>query len=142
MAKGSFRCRLVTPTGSLVDDQVSYASIPAWDGLMGVLPGRAPMLGRLGTGELRLDFPDGSKGAGGARVFAVDGGFVRMEQNQLTILAERAIASEAIVETEVEGELRKLEDKPGMGAADKTRQARDRAYATLRLGVARRRQGI
>src|SRR6185295_9201082 len=30
LAKNSFRCRLVTPTASLVDEDVTYASIPAW----------------------------------------------------------------------------------------------------------------
>ena len=83
MAK-SFRCRLVTPTASVFDETVSYASIPAWDGLFGVLPGRAPILARMGAGELRVDFPDSSKGQGGSRSYFVEGGFVQMAGEQLS----------------------------------------------------------
>ena len=52
MAK-TFRCKLVTPSSALLDGQVSYANVPVWDGLMGIQPGRAPILARLGLGELR-----------------------------------------------------------------------------------------
>ena len=41
MAAKSFTCRLVTPTAKLIDEQVTYANIPLWDGLMGILPGYA-----------------------------------------------------------------------------------------------------
>ncbi len=43
MAQKTFRCKVVTPTASLLDEPVAYASVPAWDGLFGVLPGRAPI---------------------------------------------------------------------------------------------------
>ena len=74
MAQKSFHCKLVTPTAALVNDRVTYASVPAWDGLMGFLPGRAPLLGRLGTGELRLEFADSEKTKGGSRSFVISGG--------------------------------------------------------------------
>ena len=106
LAQKSFRCKLVTPTAALVDDPVVYASVPASDGLMGFLPGRAPILARLGTGELKLDFADTDKGAGGSRVFVVSGGIVRMEADKMTILAEQAIAAENISPSTAEGDLR------------------------------------
>lgn len=102
----SFRCRLVTPTAALVDDQMRYASIPAWDGLFGVQPGRAALLARLGTGELRLDYADSAKGAGGSRTFVLDGGFVKMAGEELTILAESAVAAETITVADAEAELK------------------------------------
>ena len=88
----AFQCTLVTPEAQLLDEQVVYASIPAWDGLMGIAPQRAPLMARLGDGVLRLDFAKG-----GSRVFFVGGGFARMKDNRLTLLAGEAVAVTDIV---------------------------------------------
>lgn len=136
VAKKSFRCKLVTPTAALVNDQVSYVSLPAWDGLMGVMPDRAPMLVKLGLGELRLDFADSDKGQGGSRSFLVDGGLVEMANNQMTILAERAIPGEAIIASEAEAEFRAAQaagaTATGAGRA-KAQKDLDRARLKLQL---------
>ena len=92
MAKNTIHCKLVTPVAALAEGEVSYASVPLVDGLMGFLPGRAPILARLGKGPLRLDFADSK--AGRASAFAVEGGFVKMAENELTILAEKATAGQ------------------------------------------------
>ncbi len=141
MADKTFQCRLVTPTQQLLSEAVTYASIPAWDGLFGVLPGRAPILAKLGTGELTVEFP-GSAGKGGRRSYAIDGGFVQMSGNLLTILAERAVPSEQLTEGEVETELRTAEAKSlPADAKDKAgaqeRLTRERNWARTRLRVAR-----
>lgn len=138
----SFRCRLVTPTASLVDDQVVYASIPAWDGYMGVLPGRAPILASLGMGELKLDYADSSKGPGGSRTFVLDGGFLRMVNDSLTLLAERAFAAEAITVSEVENDLKQIEARtlpsnPSERTAALEKQQHDKALAEMKLKAAR-----
>ena len=99
----TFRCRLVTPAAALVDEQVEQAILPAWDGSMGVLPGRAAMLVKLGVGELRLDLKAGSK------KYLLDGGFVRMADNELTILAERAMDAATISASEAKKELDQAE---------------------------------
>lgn len=114
MAQKSFRCKLVTPTAGLVDDKCVYASVPMFDGLLGVMPGRAPMLMKLGMGELRLDFADDAKiqgtgSKGGSRSFLIDGGFVKMANEELTILAEKAWATETLTKSEAEAELRTLQ---------------------------------
>lgn len=103
----SFRCRVVTPTASMVNEEVKYVQLPAWDGSMGILPGRAPILARLGAGELRLDIADSTKGQGGTRSLFIDGGVARMEGDELLILAEKAFASEAISIADAEAELQK-----------------------------------
>lgn len=149
MAKKTFRCKLVTPTNSLVDEDVTYASVPAWDGLFGVLPGRAPILARLGVGELRLAFPDASKhGAeGGERSFLVDGGFVQMAGESLTILAERAVAAETLTESDAAAQLKAAESKtvPADAAdrqAARARIDRERAAARAAMKIARAGKGI
>lgn len=150
MAKKTFRCTLVTPTTSLVDEEVTYASVPAWDGLFGVLPGRAPILARLGTGELRLAFPDSAKaggGEGGERSFLVDGGFVQMAGETLTILAERAFAAEALSENFVTSQLKEAEAKAVPADATdkqaaKARIDRERSVARAALKLVRAKKGI
>lgn len=147
MAKKSFRCKVVTPTASLVDDAVTYASIPAWDGLFGVLPGRAPILARLGVGELRLEFADSSKGAGGERSFLIDGGFVQMAGEQLMVLAERALPVEQINAADAEAELKAAQSKtvapdaPNKQAAT-AQLARERQVARTKVHMAKGKRGI
>lgn len=104
MAKKSFKCKLVTPVAALLNESVSYASVPAWDGLMGFMPGRGAFLGRLGLGELRLDIADSDKGQGGSRVFLIDGGFVKMADDQMTILADKAYAIETLTASDADAE--------------------------------------
>ncbi len=47
------QCVIVTPEKSLLDELVNFVALPLFDGELGVLPGRTPLIGRLGYGELR-----------------------------------------------------------------------------------------
>ena len=47
------QCVVVTPERTLFDELVDFVALPLYDGELGVLPGRAPLIGRLGYGELR-----------------------------------------------------------------------------------------
>ncbi len=105
MAVKTFRCRLITPEAQVLDTDVTYASIPAWDGLMGFQPGRAPIVAKLGMGELRLDFPDVGQARGGSRYFFIEDGFVQMVSDRLTILARQAAPMEQLTEADAEAEL-------------------------------------
>ncbi len=81
MALGdSLRLTVVTPEKPVIDQAVRSVQFPLADGMTGVLPGRAPLIGRLGYDE--LVFIDDS---GESRYF-VDGGFVQIAQNVVTIL--------------------------------------------------------
>ena len=93
MAK-TFQCTLLTPENQLFDEQVEYASIPAWDGLLGLAPQRAPLVAKMGIGPLRLDVAEGD-----SRWFLIGSGFAEMKDNKLTLLADEATpASELDVE--------------------------------------------
>lgn len=149
MAEKTFHCRVVTPLESLVDGEATYASVPAWDGLFGVLPNRAPLLARLGLGELRISFPAERGAKGGDRSFLVDGGFVKMAANSLTILAERAVPAERMNLTEAEAELAEAQARTAsLDAADVAaqretiRRDRERAALKVRLAKAAQRNGI
>jgi F-type H+-transporting ATPase subunit epsilon len=57
--------------------------VPAYDGLMGILYGHAPMMTLLGTGEVTV-----RDGASTHRI-AVSGGFLQVVDNEVSILAEK-----------------------------------------------------
>ena len=84
----AFQCTVITPEQELLDQKVSYASIPAWDGLLGVATQRAPLLVKLGDGPLRLDTEDGK-----SQLYFIGGGFAQMQNNTLSLLAAEAIAA-------------------------------------------------
>lgn len=140
MAANTFECSLITPAAEVVKDRLTYASIPAWDGLFGVLPGRAPIVAKLGLGELRLDFADAGAGKARSRSFLVDDGFVQMVNNSLKILATRAIPVESITEADAKAALAEANsrvvpvDHPNRQAeVDKISQERRRAELMLKL---------
>lgn len=81
----TFHCSLVTPEKSVFEGEVSYANVPAHDGQLGVMPHRAPMLMQMGSGTLRLQLGDGHTVR-----YELDGGFIQMDENRLTLLSERA----------------------------------------------------
>lgn len=146
MAK-TFRCRLITPAAQVLDDEIVFASLPAWDGLFGVLADHAPIVAKLGLGELRVDFPGKGAAAGGSRAFLVEDGFVQMVNNRLTVLAGKAIPTETLSATEAEAELREAESRSVPADATDAklaldRLARDRARARLKVRLARSRKAI
>jgi len=147
LADKTFRCRVVTPTHALFDESVSYASVPAWDGLMGIMHGSSPLVARLGLGEFRVDFPASENG--GSRSFFVDGGFAKMSSEGLTLLAETAIPIESLSESDAQAELAEAEartvDLASPTAADdsdKITHARNRARLKVRLAKKSRQHGI
>lgn len=138
MADNTITCRLVTPSEELLNEQVVYASVPAWDGLIGFQHGGSPLVSRLGLGKLRLDFP--SSNGSGSRLYFVEGGFVEMGHNELVILAERAIPAEELIETEAKAELAEAEarivpeDAPNkLEAVDQVTRAKERARLKLSM---------
>ena len=87
----AFRAVIVTPEHQALDESATQAIVPAWDGQIGILSGRAPLLTKLGLGLLRIDLAGGRR-----RTFLIDGGIAQMKDNRLTILTDDAIASEDV----------------------------------------------
>src|ERR1700761_3269459 len=79
------QCVVVTPERTLFDEAVEFVALPLYDGELGVLPGRAPLIGRLGYGELR------NKVHGATKRYFVDGGFAQVRDDIVTVLTNRAI---------------------------------------------------
>ena len=81
---------VVTPEQAVLDEPVDFVALPMYDGELGVLPGRAPLIGRLGYGELR------TRRDGTTRRFFVDGGFAQVRGDVVTVLTARAVRAEDI----------------------------------------------
>lgn len=79
-----FQCSVVTPEREVLDTPARSVVFPAHDGELGVLINRAPLVCRLGIGELRIEAPDREY------LMFVDGGFAQVVDNRLTILTEQA----------------------------------------------------
>ncbi len=66
-------------------DQVSARSI---EGDLGILPGHTPLLGVLIAGEVRIDTT-----GGGRESVTIDSGFLSVDHDRVTIVAESVDAS-------------------------------------------------
>ncbi len=84
MAKDTFHCSVITPERAVLETEATFVAFPAWDGEVGILHNRAPLLFKMGTGELRVESPEGNQ------TLFVDGGFAQMVDNKLTLLTEQA----------------------------------------------------
>src|SRR5262245_25574345 len=81
----ALQCVIVTPEKSVLDARADFVALPMIDGELGVAPGRAPLIGRLGIGELRV-----RHGAETKKYF-IEGGFAQVRANVVTVLTPRAV---------------------------------------------------
>jgi F-type H+-transporting ATPase subunit epsilon len=75
---------IISPESTIYEGEADMVVAPAWDGEVGVLRGHAPMLVLLGAGEMRVS------GAGGEQRFRVEGGFMQVADDVVTVLSESA----------------------------------------------------
>ncbi len=123
-------CVVVTPEKTQLDLRCDSLILPMFDGELGVLPGRAPLVGRLGFGLLKL------RSQGKDDIWFVDGGFVQVTRESVHILTDRLMRPDQIDRTQAEAELKSaLEIKPMSREAHATRErSLARARAKLRVG--------
>jgi F-type H+-transporting ATPase subunit epsilon len=81
---------VVTPERACLDETADFVALPMYDGELGVLPGRAALIGRLGYGELRLRLRDV------VQRYYIDGGFAQVRDDVVTVLTPRALKAEEI----------------------------------------------
>lgn len=86
MAARELTVELVSrPGGTAWTGAATAISVPLVDGELGILPGRAPILALLGRGTVRISCADGSR-----EEIRVAGGFASVDQDMVTIAADRA----------------------------------------------------
>ncbi len=78
---------VISPESLVFEGEVESVVAPAWDGEIGILRGHAPLLSLLGSGDLRVTH------GGSTERFHVEGGFLQVIDNVVTVLSERAEAA-------------------------------------------------
>ncbi|MFN6104821.1 MAG: F0F1 ATP synthase subunit epsilon, partial [Planctomycetaceae bacterium] len=96
---------LVTPETTLLNEPVDSIRLPMFDGQLGIYPSRAPAVGRLGAGELRL------VQGGSARSYYIDGGFVQVKGPVVSVLTNRATPVEQLDPRVVEEEVQAVKKR-------------------------------
>lgn len=97
------RLRVVTPARGLVDAEVTEVTAPGIEGEIGLLPEHVTFLGGLDVGVLSYDE------GGSTRRLVVDGGYVEVSDDTITVLADAAEQPDEIDAGAARSELADLE---------------------------------
>ena len=87
---------IVSAEREIFSGQVAMVFAPAILGEVGIAPGHAPLLTRLGPGEVRLKFDDNREQA-----FYISGGMLEVQPRVVTILSDSAERAEDLDEAAV-----------------------------------------
>ncbi len=104
--KEKLSCAVITPDRQVLDIKTASVVMPAHDGLIGILPGRAPLLCKLGIGIARLGTGEQE------RKLFIDGGFAEVHDNMITILTSDALEPDQIDRVKEEAALTAARDMP------------------------------
>lgn len=126
-AHKQLRLVLVTPEKTLLDEPVVGLRFSLFDGQIGVLPGRAPLVGRLGAGELRIERETEEDS------YFLDGGFVQIKGHIVTLLTNQAIPS---------GQLSLAKAEANLAAAIAQKPTTDLEFESKEMSIRRARQMV
>lgn len=135
---GAVRCVIVTPEQTSLDTQARSVTLPLFDGLRGVGHGHSPFIGRLGAGEVRIVGEKGGPADAVRRLF-VDGGFVEVGHDAVTVITQRAVPVEKVDASAARAELEKISGTRATGdeAIDNKLKAEQAARALVRTATRR-----
>lgn len=123
----TFHLSVITPERAVLDTEANFVAIPAWDGEIGVLAHRAPLLTKLGVGWLRAETPEGNQR------FLIDGGLAQIADNKVSVLTEKAQTAEEILPAVASAA---LEQAKGLKITDdESFEARQQALALAKAQV-------
>ncbi len=105
-------CIIVTPEATVLDTRADFVALPLFDGECGILPGRSPLIGRLGYGELRI------RRGGENQRYYVDGGFVQVADNVVSVLSNRAVPAAKLDAAAASEQLSTALSRPAAGQAE------------------------
>src|SRR5947207_3631118 len=126
---GTLQCIVVTPETTVLDTSADFVALPLFDGEAGVAPGRAPLIGRLGYGELRV------RTGQSTQRFYVDGGFVQVADNVVSVLTNRAVPAERLDTAAAAEQLRTAIPRPAAGREEMAIRDRQISQARGQLRV-------
>ena len=124
------RLDIVTAERLLYSEDVDMVIAPGIQGQLGILPRHAPLLTALTYGELRV------KRGSEEESFAIGGGFMEVQPDRVTVLADSAERAEEIDLERAERALERAEERLKKASdsavdAERAREAYERALARL-----------
>ena len=125
-------CSVVTPEQTALETKAEFVALPLFDGEIGIAPGHSPLIGRLGYGELRVR--NGDK----TQHFYVDGGFVQVADNVVSVLTNRAVPAHRLDTAAASEQLRTAIARPAAGKEEMAIRDRQISQARGQLRVASR----
>ncbi|HVX14563.1 MAG TPA: ATP synthase F1 subunit epsilon [Pirellulales bacterium] len=122
---------VVTPEATVLEETAEFVALPLFDGEIGIAPLHSPMIGRLGFGEMRI------KRQGRIERYYVDGGFVQVIDDVVSVLTGRAVPAANLKAKVAEEQL--AEARQRVANTPETLALRERAeqQARAQLRVAR-----
>ena len=125
---------VITPERRLLSEQADSVTVPGLEGELGILPGHTPLISALKTGVL-------SYAQGGAtRRLLVSGGFVEVNNDRVSVLADLAEFPEEVDAARARAEREEAERLLGgfSGSPEEMAEVRarlDRAATRLQLSA-------
>jgi F-type H+-transporting ATPase subunit epsilon len=121
------QCIVVTPERTVRDEPAEFVAVTLFDGELGIAPGHTPLLGRLGFGEMRITRSEHTDR------YYIEGGFVEVLDDAVTVLTQRAIPADQIDVQVAEEQLRSALAKEAHTSEMMT--VRERAIAQSRAQI-------
>jgi F-type H+-transporting ATPase subunit epsilon len=125
------QCIVVTPETTVLDEMVDFVALPLYDGEIGIASGHSPMIGRLGCGEMRIRNDEVTTR------YYVEGGFVQVAANVVSVLTGRAVPAESIDLPAAEEALHAALARPGHSSEQMALRERALSQARGQLTVVR-----
>ncbi|MFK7737601.1 MAG: ATP synthase F1 subunit epsilon [Pirellulaceae bacterium] len=126
------QCVVVTPEQTELDVQADSVTVPMFDGEMGILQGHSPLVGRLGYGVLKIS------GGSGIKEYFVEGGFIQVANNVVSILTDKLIGKEEVTSKAAEEAMQAASelasDQPELAATKQKAVSRARAMSRVANG--------
>jgi F-type H+-transporting ATPase subunit epsilon len=127
---------IVTAEKTIFAGEVDQVTVPGGGGVMGVLANHAPVLSTLKPGELRI------KIGNTVEEYAIGGGFIDINNNKVTILADSAERADEIDASRAEAARKRAEEilrtQPPSDKVDLFKLESAIRRSQVRLNVARK----
>jgi len=117
-------CIVVTPEKTALESKADFVALTLFDGEIGIAPGRSPLIGRLGFGEMRL------RSGGKTSRYYVEGGFVQVADNLVSVLTGKSLPAEQLDAAEARKDLEAAQRLPAH--TPELMEVRDRSIAQAR----------
>ena len=131
---------IVTPASVKFEGDAELVVAPGAAGDLGALANHAPMLTTLRTGVVSATVVKSGESKATERVlFAVDGGFMQILPDRVTILTDLALSRAEVDVDAARADLKRAEDALGQKrGADDSQERKEVAWAQARLAITAR----